>query len=132
MTDQQFSGHTTYGTLGGIITIVLANIQAGDLLKTMVDELGATVTDINITDLNDDVFYARIGVTRADGEHVDIDARPSDAIGLAVRTEAPIFVDEEVLDQAAHTLPTESDDKLEVYRDFVNQLFQEGERHPDA
>jgi uncharacterized protein len=103
-----------------------------DLLKTMVDELGATVTDINITDLNDDVFYARIGVTRADGEHVDIDARPSDAIGLAVRTEAPIFVDEEVLDQAAHTLPTESDDKLEVYRDFVNQLFQEGERHPDA
>lgn len=103
-----------------------------DLVKTLVDELGGSVTDINITELTDDVFYARIGVKRADGERVDIDARPSDAIGLAVRTKAPIFVDDAVLDAAAHTLPTESDDKLEVYRDFVNQLFHEGERHPDA
>jgi hypothetical protein len=45
MTDQQFSGHTTYGTLGGIITIVLANIQAGDLLKTIVlAAVGAVVS----------------------------------------------------------------------------------------
>lgn len=103
-----------------------------DLLKTMLDELGASINDINITELTDDVFHARIGLTKATGERIDIDSRPSDAIGLAVRTQAPIFVDEEVLDAAAHTLPAESDDKLEVYRDFVNQLFQEGERHPDA
>jgi len=103
-----------------------------DLLKSFVDELGASVSDINITELSDDVYYAKIGVTRADGERVDIDARPSDAIGLAIRAKAPIYVDEDVLDAAAHTLPSESDDKLEVYRDFVNQLFQEGERHPDA
>lgn len=103
-----------------------------DLLKSLVDELGASVTDINITELTDDVFYARIGVKRSDGERVEIDARPSDAIGLAVRTEAPIFVDEGVLDEAAKVLPAESDEKLDVYREFVNQLFQEGERHPDA
>ena len=103
-----------------------------DLLKNMIDELGATVTDINITELTEDVFYAKIGVKRADGERVDIDARPSDAIGLAVRTKAPVYVDEDVLDAAAHTLPNESDEKLEIYRDFVNQLFQEGERRSDA
>ena len=103
-----------------------------DLLKTAIDELGASVSDINITELSDDVFFAKIGIRRPDGERVEIDARPSDAIGLAVRTEAPIYVDEQVLDEAAKVLPSESDDKLDVYREFVNQLFQEGERHPDA
>ncbi|HEV3308997.1 MAG TPA: bifunctional nuclease family protein [Chloroflexota bacterium] len=103
-----------------------------DLLKSAIEGLEAEVTDINITELTDDVFFARIGLKRSDGERVEIDARPSDAIGLAVRTSAPIYVDEGVLDEAAKTLPTESDDKLDVYREFVNQLFQEGERHPDA
>lgn len=109
-----------------------------DLLKTVIDELGARVVDINITDLSDDVFYARIGIVNGQNERLDIDSRPSDAIGLAVRTGAPIFVEESILDSAAITLPTEQDDRLEVYRDFVNQLFDEGlsqgegERRPDA
>lgn len=105
-----------------------------DLLKTVIDELGARVIDISITDLSDEVFYARIGLLNAQNERLDIDARPSDAIGLAVRSEAPIFVEEAILNQAAITLPTEEDDRLEVYRDFVNQLFtsEEGERRPDA
>jgi bifunctional DNase/RNase len=103
-----------------------------DLLKNTIEQLGASVTDINITELTDDVFFARIGVKRADGERIEIDARPSDAIGLAVRTQTPIYVDEQVLDEAAKVLPTESDDKLDVYREFVNQLFEGGERQPDA
>lgn len=108
-----------------------------DLLKTIIDELGASIADVNVTELTDDVFYARIGLVNAENERLDIDARPSDAIALAVRAEAPIFVDDSVLDRAAITLPTEEDEKLEVYRDFVNQLFQshgteEGERRPDA
>ena len=105
-----------------------------DLLKTVIDELGARVADVNVTDLSDDVFYARVGLLNAQNERLDIDARPSDAIALAVRSEAPIFVDDSILDRAAITLPTEEDERLEVYRDFVNQLFQseEGERRPDA
>jgi bifunctional DNase/RNase len=103
-----------------------------DLLKTVIDELGATVTEVSITELNDDVFYARIGMKRADGELIEIDARPSDAIGLAVRAKAPIYVAEEVLEAAGQTLPSEDDERLDIYRDFVNQLFQEGERRPDA
>lgn len=103
-----------------------------DLLKTAVDTLGASVIDIAITELTDDVFHARIGLRKADGERAELDARASDAIGLAVRTQAPLYVEDAVLDEAAKVLPTESDDKLEVYREFVNQLFGEGERHPDA
>jgi uncharacterized protein len=109
-----------------------------DLLKSVIDELGANVADISITELADDVFYARIGIVNAQNERLDLDSRPSDAIGLAVRYGAPIYVEESILDRAAITLPTEQDEKLEVYRDFVNQLFEEGhthgegERRPDA
>jgi bifunctional DNase/RNase len=105
-----------------------------DLLKTVIDELGARVLDVNVTDLADDVYYARIGISTAGGDRIEIDARPSDAIALAVRADAPIFVDDGILDRAAITLPNEEDDRLDVYRDFVNQLFQseEGERRPDA
>ncbi|PZS05900.1 MAG: bifunctional nuclease family protein [Chloroflexi bacterium] len=105
-----------------------------DLLKSVIDELGAHVADISITDLTDEVFYARVGLLNSQNERVEIDARPSDAIGLAVRAEIPVFVEDSILDQAAITLPTEEDDRLEVYRDFVNQLFtqEEGERRPDA
>jgi bifunctional DNase/RNase len=107
-----------------------------DLLKTVIDELGGKVTDVTVTDLDANVFYARVGMLNAQNEHVDIDARPSDAIALAIRSDVPIYVEESVLDRAAITLPTDEDDKLDVYRDFVNQLFQsgseEGERRPDA
>lgn len=109
-----------------------------DLLKSVIDQLGARVADIAITELTDEVYYARVGLMNANNERIEIDSRPSDAIGLAVRTEAPIFVDESVLEQASIRLPQEEDDRLDVYRDFVNQLFDEGpahgegERRPDA
>lgn len=108
-----------------------------DLLKTVIDELGASVVDVSVTDLSNDIYYARIGLLNAQKERLDIDARPSDAIALAIRCEVPIFVDEEVLDSASIKLPTEEDDRLDVYRDFVESLFhshgsEEGERRPDA
>lgn len=103
-----------------------------DLLKSVIDELGARVVDVKITDLSDEIFYARVNLMNASNEPVEIDARPSDAIGLAVRSGVPIYVADDILDQAAITLPTEPDERLEVYRDFVNQLFEEGERRPDA
>ena len=103
-----------------------------DLLKSIIDELGARVADVGVTDLADDVFYARIGLLNAQNERLDVDARPSDAIALAVRFDAPIFVEDEILDKASITLPTDQDDRLDVYRDFVNQLFQEVDRRPDA
>jgi uncharacterized protein len=67
-----------------------------DLLKNAIDGLGATVERVVVTELRNDTFFAVIWATR-NGEPIVLDSRPSDAIALAMRTDAPIFVDEEVL-----------------------------------
>ena len=94
-----------------------------DLLYTIVGRLGAEVTEIVINNLEGDVFYALITLQQG-GTTLQIDARPSDAIALAVRASAPIYVEEDVLAQAALTVSAtpEEEDKLGVFRDFVNQL----------
>jgi bifunctional DNase/RNase len=109
-----------------------------DLTKSIIDALGASIVDVSITDLANDVYYATIGLVNAGGDRLDIDSRPSDAIALAIRYDAPIFADEDILDSSSITMRQERDDRLDVYRDFVNQLFEqsqdfgEGERRPDA
>jgi uncharacterized protein len=82
-----------------------------DLLATMLGELNASVSRIVITDLADETFHARLMLVTPDGPR-DIDARPSDAIALAVRLATPIFATEDVLDRAA-TLPDEDEDDEE-------------------
>jgi bifunctional DNase/RNase len=67
-----------------------------DLLKNMLTGFGATVSKVVVTELKDDTFYAVIWAER-DGDVISIDARPSDALALALRVDCPIFVDEEVL-----------------------------------
>jgi uncharacterized protein len=122
-----------------------------DLLVSVIQELDATISRIVISDLADETFHARLVLDRGAGS-IDIDARPSDAIALAVRLGTPIFATEDVLDRAA-TLPdggedSESDDaeagrrgsasvlestgepidatRLDIFREFVNSL-DEGE-----
>jgi bifunctional DNase/RNase len=94
-----------------------------DLLHTIIGRLSAEVTEIVINHLEGDVFYALIVLQHGDTT-IQIDARPSDAIALAVRCNAPIFVDEDVLTEAAVTVsaPPEEEEKLAVFRDFVNKL----------
>lgn len=113
-----------------------------DLLRAIIGELGASVTHVLINDLRDDTFYARI-VLDAHGRHVEIDARPSDSIALAVRARCPIFVEEAIMDRAGVMLEGESgqeedeeapegeslpkseradEDRLSVFRDFINSL----------
>jgi len=70
-----------------------------DLLKSLVDRLGATVEKVVITDLRDNTFFALIQLNRA-GEICEVDARPSDALALALRAVVPIFVRRIVLDKA--------------------------------
>lgn len=71
-----------------------------DLMVSVIDTLGAVVERILINDLRENTFFARI-VFQMDGETLDVDARPSDAIALAVRLDVPIFVEESVLEQVA-------------------------------
>ncbi|MDP7309791.1 MAG: bifunctional nuclease family protein [Dehalococcoidales bacterium] len=114
-----------------------------DLLTSMVDALGAEVNSINVYDLKNDVFYARI-ILNVDGGQIEVDSRPSDALALAVRVEVPIYVEEVVLDKAGILLDRETgkplvDEKgkidgkdqkvteeelkrMSAFRDFIDQL----------
>jgi bifunctional DNase/RNase len=106
-----------------------------DLLKSVIETLGAEVLHILINGLEKNTYFARI-VLEADGDRVEIDSRPSDAIALAVRVSAPIYVAEEVMDQAglqpeeemslgepeARREVTESEEDLGAFRDFVEGL----------
>ena len=78
-----------------------------DLMQSMVNALGGKVTSIMISDLQKDVFFAKIVVNR-NGEQVEIDSRPSDAIALAVRVQAPIFAEEDVLERGGVWLDKET------------------------
>lgn len=118
------------------ITVSLQQMEVArplthDLLRNVLNALGAEVLSINITELRENVFYARI-MLRVNGREISIDSRPSDALALAVRVHVPVYVDESVMDEAAN-LPQESIDngeladddeskRLEVFKDFVETL----------
>lgn len=95
-----------------------------DLLNSILEKLDVRVSSIVVHSLQNDVFYASIYLEQGE-KRLEIDARPSDAIALAVRCNAPIFVEEPVFEQAGLRVSTKNDedeDKLAVFRDFVNQL----------
>ena len=81
-----------------------------DLLKSFLDNVGATVTEVLIDELRENTFYAKIILEMSTLSN-EIDARPSDAIALAVRAQSPIYVAESVMDAAAF-IPSEETDKV--------------------
>ena len=126
------------------IAMELQGIQSSrplpyDLLRSVVGELGAEVARIVITEISNDVYFARI-IIQHNGLGVEIDSRPSDAIALAVRVKVPIFVEESVMERAGVRLDDDTDDddddetpesleasqvneeRLSAFRDFINTL----------
>jgi bifunctional DNase/RNase len=77
-----------------------------DLVRSIIDSLGAAVEYVLVNDLSNDTFFARI-MLQVDGRNMEIDSRPSDAIALAVRVQVPIFADESVLEKAGVRLDQE-------------------------
>ena len=71
-----------------------------DLVTDILGQLQATVTRITVTELRENTFYASVTVQQ-DGQEIDIDSRPSDAIALALRADAPIFAADEVIEESA-------------------------------
>lgn len=102
-----------------------------DLLKSVISAMGGRVSHVLVNDLRDDTFFARI-IVDMKGKKVEVDSRPSDAIALAVRVKAPIFVDDSVMDRVGIvpeegiselTEGQEPDSKdLSAFRDFVESL----------
>ena len=94
------------------IAVRLQDVQVArplthDLLRGVIEELGGSIDHILVNDLSNDTFFAKI-VLQVDGRSIDIDARPSDAIALAVRAQVPIYADEAVLEKAGVRLDEES------------------------
>jgi bifunctional DNase/RNase len=89
-----------------------------DLIKNIIEGMNGNVRQITVNDLRSNTFYAIISL-EVEGRLVEIDSRPSDAIALALRVKAPIFVAEKVLDSAGHAEKA----KKEVSDKWIDDLF---------
>lgn len=125
------------------ITLQLQGVQVArplthDLLKSVIDQMGARISHIIVTELKNDTFFARI-VMDVNGKSIEIDARPSDAIALAVRVKTPLFVSEQVMtdasivpetslesldpeDRDSTPVSAEEQEQLAAFRDFIDEL----------
>ncbi len=105
-----------------------------DLLAAMLSQLDAHVARITVTELRENTFYAVITVVQ-DGTEFEIDSRPSDAIALAVRSEAPIFAADDVIEESAIEFEGEDVDEAELearieaeaekFREFLEDVSPE-------
>ena len=96
-----------------------------DLLKTISESLGASVARVVVTELRDSVYYADLVLARADDE-VTVSSRPSDAIALAARMDAPIFATPEVLEDAGIEIRDEDEEaEIERFREFLDEITPE-------
>lgn len=116
----------TMGTLGR----PGARPMTHDLLASAISALGATCVEVRVVSVRGTTFFAQVVLDRADGERVFLDARPSDALALAVREGVPVYADDAVLDAAA--MPdfrqVEKDEvahELEAFHAFVENLSPE-------
>ena len=121
------------------ITVELQDMEMArplthDILAKTITDLGGKISHVIIKDLRNDVFYAHIMIDQ-DGTQLEIDARPSDALALAVRAQVPIYVEEKVMDKASivpeDNIMDESnqseneidnDRNLSAFSDFVDTL----------
>jgi bifunctional DNase/RNase len=98
-----------------------------DLLTDMLEQLGAQVVRITVTELRENTFYAQITVAQ-DGTEIEIDSRPSDAIALAIRAEAPIFAADRVIEESAIEFEGEDVDQDQLdaevakFRNFLDEV----------
>jgi uncharacterized protein len=92
-----------------------------DLVTELLEQLDAQVVRITVTELRDNTFYASITVQQ-NGSEIEIDSRPSDAIALAVRAEAPIFAADRVIEESAIEFEGEEVNEEEIVSDFKKFL----------
>jgi bifunctional DNase/RNase len=99
-----------------------------DLTLILLEELGARLTQVVVTEMRDRTYYAELHLTTPSGDKV-VSARPSDAIALAVRCGAPLFASEALLDEVGQEPVVESDDDaaeiIDEFKDFIENVSPE-------
>jgi bifunctional DNase/RNase len=101
--------------------IVPARPLTHDLLKDVLQAVGADLDAVTITELRDGVYYADLRF----GDGTSVSARPSDAIALAIRAGTVIYAEESVLEAAGITIPDEQETEVERFREFLDQISPE-------
>jgi uncharacterized protein len=97
-----------------------------DLLKDVLEATGNDLTEVRITEVNDGIFYAILVLESG----VEVSARPSDSIALALRTGSRIVCAEEILDDAGIAVPDEREDEVEKFREFLDHVTPEDFEKP--
>jgi bifunctional DNase/RNase len=92
-----------------------------DLLKDVLEATGNTLSEVRITEMRDGVFYATLVL----GDSIEVSARPSDSIALALRTGSRIVCSEDVLDEAGLAVPDDQEQEVEKFREFLDQITPE-------
>jgi bifunctional DNase/RNase len=100
-----------------------------DLLTSLIEELGAQVSEVVVTELRGGTFYADLRLKVGDDIH-SISSRPSDAVAIAVRTDAPVFASRDLLDEAGvHIRDEEDEDEIAKFREFLDRIEPEDFEH---
>jgi bifunctional DNase/RNase len=99
-----------------------------DLLKDVLEATGNALTEVRITEMNDGVFFAELVLDSG----VEIGARPSDSIALALRTGARIVCAEELLDEVGIAVPDEREEEVEKFREFLDHVSPEDFEQPES
>ncbi len=89
-----------------------------DLLRELLESLGAKIDSVQLTELKEGVFYSQINLSGG----ISVSARPSDAIALALRTGTPILGSEELLGEAGIEIPEESEEEVEKFKEFLEGI----------
>ncbi|MDR5695973.1 MAG: bifunctional nuclease family protein [Armatimonadota bacterium] len=95
-----------------------------DLLKSILQSLSATVKRVVVTDVQNSTYFAEIHIV-SNGQEIIIDSRPSDAIALALRMEAPIYIEEKVAAQAIALKKPLGEEEMEEFRKFLENVKPE-------
>ncbi|HZG94836.1 MAG TPA: bifunctional nuclease family protein [Mycobacteriales bacterium] len=101
--------------------VVTARPMTHDLMKDLLDATGVTVSAVHIVDLQDGIYYANLVLDNG----VEVSARPSDSIALALRIGATIYADEAVLAEAGIPIADEQENEVEKFREFLDQISPE-------
>ena len=95
-----------------------------DLMRSLFESLDIKLKKVVINNIEDGTFFARLHV-ESDSEVLDLDARPSDAIALAVRVKAPIYADDEVVNKASIMSEDGEEDEVERFKEFIDTVSPE-------
>ena len=106
-----------------IENLAVARPMTHDLIISMVEKTGYKIAKVEINDVEKETYYAIIYLENKDGEVVEIDARPSDAIAIAIRVEAPIFVSAKVLSAGSVSTDSAKDaQEAEEFKNFIQDI----------